>query len=219
MAAAAAMLAAAGLTSGCASYDRNHFVVGSVPDDYRTRHPIVVRQDEAAQDIVVSPNARGLSARDKSVVQSFTSRFKGSNSSQMAVLIPSGSPNSAAARRVGQQVVALMAESGIDRRRISMHSYDATKHGDAATVRLVYLATKAEVESACGQWDEDILDTYENRNYQNFGCATQKNLAAMVANPEDLLGPRGESEIDATRRTNVINDWRDFGSDSLPILF
>ncbi len=75
------------------------------------------------------------------------------------------------------------------------------------------------MESACGQWNEDILDTTQNRNYENFGCATQKNLAAMVANPEDLLGPRGESEIDATRRTNVINDWRDFGSDRLPTLF
>jgi pilus assembly protein CpaD len=168
---------------------------------------------------VVSPNSRGLSVRDKSVAQSFAGRFKQSNSSRMAILVPTGSANAAAAKRVAQQVVAVMAESGIDRRRISIQTYPAGQHGDAATVRLVYVATTAEVESQCGQWNEDVLDTFENRNYQNFGCSTQKNLAAMVANPEDLLGPRGESEIDATRRTNVINDWRDFGSDDLPILF
>ena len=51
------------------------------------------------------------------------------------------------------------------------------------------------------------------------GVMTQKNLAAIVANPADLLGPRGESEIDSTRRTNVINDWQEFGSDNLPLLF
>ena len=36
-----------------------------------------------------------------------------------------------------------------------------------------------------------------NRNYGNFGCATQQNLAAMVDNPLDLLYPR---EHDAGRR-------------------
>jgi pilus assembly protein CpaD len=214
-----AIIAAAGLSAGCASYDRSHFTVGSVPDDYRTRHPIVIRQDEKVEDIVVSPNARGLSYRDRSVAESFASRFNRSGAARMAILVPAGSPNSAAAKRVAQQIVPVMAEAGIDRRRIAIQSYDAAQHGDSATLRLVYLGTTAEVESPCGQWDEDIVDTTENRNYHNFGCATQKNLAAMVANPEDLLGPRGVSEIDATRRTNVINDWRDFGSDDLPILF
>jgi pilus assembly protein CpaD len=219
MAATVALVVAAGLGSGCASYDRDHFIVGSVPDDYRTRHPIVVRQSENTEDIVVSPNSRGLSYRDRAVAQTFASRFNQSGSARMAILVPAGSPNQAAARRVAQQIVAVMAERGISRKRISIQSYNASQHGDAATVRLVYTGTTAEVESPCGQWNEDILDTSENRNYQNFGCATQKNLAAMVANPEDLLGPRGESEIDATRRTNVINDWRDLGSDTLPRLF
>jgi len=219
LAATIALVAAAGLGAGCASYDRSHYVAGAVPDDYRTRHPIVVRQSENSEDIVVSPNSRGLSYRDRAVAQTFASRFNQSGSSRMAILVPAGSPNQAAATRVAQQIVVVMAEKGISRRRISIQSYNAGQHGDAATVRLVYTGTTAEVESACGQWDEDIVETSQNRNYQNFGCATQKNLAAMVANPEDLLGPRGVSEIDATRRTNVINDWRDFGSDNLPVLF
>ena len=62
------------------------------------------------------------------------------------------------------------------------------------------------------------MDNPENRNYQNFGCATQSNLAAIVANPSDLLGPRGESEIDATRRDQVITDWRENASRRLPSL-
>ena len=214
-----ALLTAAGLSAGCASYDRSHFTVGSVPDDYRTRHPIVVRQDEVTRDIVVSPNSRGISYRDRSVVEEFASQFKRQSSARMAILVPAGSANSAAAKRVAHQIVPILGEAGISRRQVSIQSYDAASHGEAATVRLVSVATTAEVESPCGQWNEDVLDTVENRNYENFGCATQKNLAAMVANPEDLLGPRGVSEIDATRRTNVINDWRDFGSEELPVLF
>jgi pilus assembly protein CpaD len=212
VAATLALVAAAGLGAGCQSYDRSHYIAGSVPDDYRTRHPIVVRQSENAEDIVVSPNSRGLSYRDRAVAQTFASRFNQSGSANMAILVPAGSQNQAAAMRTAQQIVVVLAERGISRRRISIQSYNAAQHGDAATLRLVYTGTSAEVESACGQWNEDILETSQNRNYQNFGCATQQNLAAMVANPEDLLGPRGVSEIDATRRTNVINDWRDFGS-------
>ena len=41
----------------------------------------------------------------------------------------------------------------------------------------------------------------------------------MIANPADLLGPRGETEIDSTRRTNVITDWQDGGTEDLPALF
>ena len=64
-----------------------------------------------------------------------------------------------------------------------------------------------------------MIETSENQNYSNFGCATQKNLAAIVANPADLLGPRGITEIDSTRRTTVIQDWQENGSGDLPTLF
>jgi pilus assembly protein CpaD len=214
-----ALLTLALAGSGCASYERNHYITGAVPDDYRTRHPIVVRQDETAEDIVVSPNARELSYRDRAVALAFVSRFKQSGAAQIAVLIPTGSANEVAARHVARQIVVVFAERGISRDRISLQPYSAGGHGDAATIRMVYAGIVAEVPTQCGQWGDDVLNTAENRNYENFGCATQKNLAAMVANPADLLAPRGESEIDATRRTNVINTWREDGTGDLPTLF
>ena len=39
-----------------------------------------------------------------------------------------------------------------------------------------------------------------NLDYPNFGCATQQNLAAMVANPADLLGPRSQTPRIGDRR-------------------
>jgi pilus assembly protein CpaD len=213
------LLAASALVTGCASYDRNHFTVGSVPDDYRTRHPIVVSQSDITEDIVVSANSREISYRDLGAVNAFGSKFKQSGAAEMGILVPSGSPNEAAARRIAHQAKQALVERGIPASRITIHSYSAAGHGDSATLRLVYTGVTAKVQGACGQWNEDIADTTENRNYSNFGCATQQNLAAMVANPSDLLGPRGESEIDATRRTVVIDDWRIEGSKPLGSLF
>jgi pilus assembly protein CpaD len=34
------------------------------------------------------------------------------------------------------------------------------------------------------------------------------NIAAQVANPEDLLGPRAETPIDSGRRATVLDKYR-----------
>jgi pilus assembly protein CpaD len=46
-------------------------------------------------------------------------------------------------------------------------------------------------------------DFFENQPPWNFGCATQRNLAAMVDNPADLVQPRGETPASEMRRTTV----------------
>jgi pilus assembly protein CpaD len=216
---AATLVSLVGLTAGCAQLEQDLVTVNAVPDDYRTRHPIVVSQSEQVEDIVVSANARTLSLRDRSVVEDFGRRFKRSGNQNMAILVPNGSPNAAAARAVASDAVKYLQGEGISPGRIQVRHYAAAKHGDAATVRLVYSDIAASVPSQCGTWPSDIMWDSQNRNYENFGCATQHNLAAMVADPADLLGPRGESGIDAVRRTNVINDWREFGTFAQPALF
>jgi type IV pilus biogenesis protein CpaD/CtpE len=71
----------------------------------------------------------------------------------------------------------------------------------------------AYVASQCGQWPEDLgvapgNSSALNRPNWNHGCATQHNLAAIVANPNDLLHPRAEGQSDAARRQTVIARYR-----------
>ena len=206
------------LVTGCASYQKDHFTVGSVPKDYRTEHPIVVSQAEVSEDLLVTRDMKGMSFRQENTVTAFTGRYKRSGASTMRILLPAGSHNEAAARRVADDVVNHMKELGVNGGHIKMARYHAANHGDAATIRLSYGSVSADVASECGQWNEDLVETSENQNYGNFGCSTQNNLAKMIANPQDLLGPRGESEIDAGRRDNVVNDWRADGTAALPSL-
>ncbi len=210
---ATALTASMLLASGCASYNRDHFTVGSVPDDYRTRHPIVVSESERAQDIVVPRHLKRLPLRDRDLVRQMGMDFRASGASSIAILIPSGSPNEKAARNAAHDAVMELNEVGIGSGRILIKHYDAASHGSSATLRLAFTDLSAEVNSKCGDWNEDVLDTRENRNYSNFGCATQNNLAQMIANPADLLGPRGMSEIDSTKRTAIIEEWRLQGSE------
>ncbi|MEM7214054.1 MAG: CpaD family pilus assembly lipoprotein [Pseudomonadota bacterium] len=203
---------------GCASFSKDHFEVGSVPQDYRTKHPIVVSQSEVVEDLLVTPSMKGMSFRQENVVTAFLSRFRRSGAKEIRVVLPAGSHNEAAARRVGHDIVEHIKEERIDSSQIRIVRYHAANHGEAAAIRLSFDAVSADVPHKCGQWDDDLTDTTDNQNYNNFGCATQNNLAKMIANPEDLISPRGQSEIDAERRDNVINDWRENGTPSLPSL-
>ena len=53
-----------------------------------------------------------------------------------------------------------------------------------------------------------LATTSENKHYADFGCSYQNNLAAQIANPADLLGPRKLSEVDAENRSAVIDTYR-----------
>jgi type IV pilus biogenesis protein CpaD/CtpE len=71
----------------------------------------------------------------------------------------------------------------------------------------------AYVPHKCGQWPEDLgaasVSNTLNEQYWNYGCSTQHNLAAMVANPNDLLAQRqGSGSPDATRRAIVLDKYR-----------
>ena len=50
--------------------------------------------------------------------------------------------------------------------------------------------------------------TTRNLPYPNFGCAQQRNLAALIANPADLLGPRTMEPADPERRAVVFDKYR-----------
>ena len=122
----------------------------------------------------------------------------------------SGSPNSASAHHVGARVAEVIRTAGVPGNRISTVTYHAQEHGASAPIRLSYGAVRASVEG-CGQWPADLTRSPENKNFHNFGCASQNNLAAIISNPADLLGPRGMTGVDAARRSNEIRDYRENG--------
>ena len=82
-----------------------------------------------------------------------------------------------------------------------------------ATVRLSYPRISATA-GPCGLWPEDLGPSIkdrgyiENKPYYNFGCAYQRNMAAMVENPSDLLQPRPETPAYTIRRTEGFEKYR-----------
>lgn len=204
MVAVAAMAAA--LLSGCASHD--DLTTGGIPDDYRQRHPIVVTEAEQSVDIPVASTDRRLNTAQRDMIRGFAQNYGSRATGPVYLMTPEGSPNAAAARQLRGQVRAELSARGIASSKIVNSSYGAGATGDSAPIRLTFVGTTA-MTSQCGQWPKDMINDFSNQNYYNFGCATQNNLAAQVANPEDLVAPRGMTPIDATRRNAAIKEYRE----------
>lgn len=72
------------------------------------------------------------------------------------------------------------------------------------SLRVVVSRTRAEVPN-CPNWSVPANPNYNNRTMSNFGCAVNSNLAAMVANPEDLIhGREGSPYVDADAATRGV---------------
>ena len=54
----------------------------------------------------------------------------------------------------------------------------------------------------------DLRRSAQNTVQPNFGCAVTANVAAQIADPSDLLGPRPTDPSDAGRRAVVLDKYR-----------
>jgi pilus assembly protein CpaD len=85
-------------------------------------------------------------------------------------------------------------------------------------IRIVASRATAVVPG-CPDWDEDQMTPDVNTS-SNFGCATNSNLAAMIANPDDLIvGQDGSGTDSATTAGRAIRVYRSrtpTGSQPLP---
>lgn len=75
-------------------------------------------------------------------------------------------------------------------------------------VRVIVSRTKASVPG-CPDWSQDGGADFTSSNLSNFGCAANANLAAMIANPEDLIhGQEGSASVDASTAAKAIRSYR-----------
>ena len=203
---------AAALLSGCAK--RDSITVGAIPDDYRTNHPIVIAEKEETLDLPVGAADRGATASQRASLEGFLANYDKSAAPVVTIASPSGSSNAASAANVAQDFAHIVRKNGVPGGRIMLASYQASPEEVNAPVRVSYSAMRAQTDK-CGRWPDDLLQTSENKHYANFGCSYQNNVAAQIANPSDLLGPRKQSPIDAANREAVIGDYQarisDFG--------
>ena len=117
--------------------------------------------------------------------------------------MPAGTPNARAAADAAHDIRAVLTGAGVPSRAIETRGYRPRDPGLLATVRLNYPKMTAQA-GPCGLWPDDLgptLDARYNQNepYWNLGCANQRNLAAMVDNPDRPgAAARGDADLCGT---------------------
>lgn len=193
---------------GCKHNEQSAQVAGWSLVDPAQRHPIMVSQEPAHLAINVARGSQGLTGAQQSEVMGFASRFRASDSgnSRLVISAPSGSPNEIAAMAAVNDIRDVLLDGGFSESAIAVESYhDASGH--QPPVRISYMRYVAEGPSCGHNWSENLATDYKNVGHPNFGCTDQHNLAAMIANPADLLGPRTLGPRDSARRDVVFDKW------------
>lgn len=77
------------------------------------------------------------------------------------------------------------------------------------TVRVVVSRLKASVPG-CPDHSRPTDRSFGNHTASNYGCATNSNLAAMIADPEDLVrGKTGDARTDSITNSKAIKAYRE----------
>jgi len=198
---------------GACTNTTGEVVTASVPNDYRLRHPIAIQEADRSVVIFVGHARGGLSPSQRADVMGLAQTWVREGTGAIVADVPVDTPNARAAANSFREVRALLAAGGVPPRGITLRHYHPDDPRTLATIRLSYPRIAA-VAGPCGLWPEDLgpstlNNSYnENKPYYNFGCANQRNLAAMIDNPSDLVQPRPETPAYTARRTAAFEKYR-----------
>ena len=188
-------------------------VTASIPDDYRLRHPIAIQEANEQVVIFVGHARGGLSASQRADVMGLAQTWLHEATGAIVADVPVDTPNARAAADSLREVQALLAAAGVPPRGLVVHRYHPEDPRQLPAIRLSYPRISA-VAGPCGIWPEDLGPSiknksyFENKSYYNFGCAYQRNMAAMIDNPSDLVQPRPETPAYTIRRSEAFEKYR-----------
>ncbi len=191
----ASALGAVLLASSCASPEAYQGLTAD-PD---TNHPITVQPAYKNLNLSFATPEAGLLPDQDARLGAFVRQYLANGNGAISVSVPAAPGSSAAIHYFGER----LADMGVPRARILVGTRDATD-GDTG-VEVGFMTFKAD--TAPCSWSVDDGNTTSNLPSPNFGCATQHNLAAMAANPRDLVEPRALGPSDATRRAVVMDNY------------
>jgi pilus assembly protein CpaD len=177
--------------SGCGAMGTNTTV-------YSANQPVVERTNYAID--VNADSSYGVSPNEKVRLSEWLDALKVGYGDRIA--IDFGDSNSSAA---AQQVVSQMAtDRGI---LVSDTAPLTAGRVNPGTMRVIVTRSTASVPN-CPNWSKTTEANYNMANHPNYGCAVNSNMAAMIADPEDLVRGSEDRKLDSNSGTKAITTYR-----------
>lgn len=191
-----AALATILIAGSCSTTDPNSVAW----EDGARNHPILVEPSYRDLKVQFAGGADGMSSDDAVKFDNFLADYRAHGNGSLGISVPNGPASRAAITYFGERA----AQTGISRDKILVSTRDVA-NGDTR-VDVTYIAYTARTQP-CGDWSENESFTMDNGTPKRFGCSVQQNIAAMVADPRDLLGPGRMGPVDTARRATVMDKY------------
>jgi|WetSurMetagenome_2_1015567.scaffolds.fasta_scaffold280315_2 pilus assembly protein CpaD len=193
-------LAAAAALAACASPERAPQAALTPTDQYP------LQASPRPQEIRLAPHAEGLSSAQAAALAELAARWRVTGGGEVLIREPLKGADAKAVQQTGLSAGARLIALGVPAERLRRVGYDP--QGQAPAPVIVSYTTYEASVPRCGRDWENLTANGQNRPMQNFGCAIGANMAAQIADPADIAGPRAEDPADAVRRTTVLGKYQ-----------
>ncbi len=175
--------------AGCGSLGANTSL-------YSTNQPVVTRTNYALD---VNSDGGGISANENRRMAEWLDALQLRYGDRVTIDFGNGYENAGARRSV---------QSLLDRYGLSVSETAPVTAGNVTpgTFRLLVTRSSASVPN-CPNWTKTTESNFNSSVSPNYGCASNSNLAAMVADPEDLVRGRDDDSRDANKGSAAINTF------------
>ena len=158
-------------------------------------------------EIRLAAHPTGLSEGQRAALADLADHWLQDGGGPVTIHVPGAGVDPRAADITSGEAAELLRSMGVPGEEIRRVGYDAPPGPGPAPIVVAY-ATYEAVVPRCGQSWENLSTNGQNKPYKNFGCSIAANMAAQIADPADIAGPRAEDPTDAGRRTTVIDKYR-----------
>lgn len=169
------------------------------------RHPITVVAEHAELDVPLQAGRyRPTALADLETVR-FARRYMREGRGPLTIAVPEHVDSRHASFKAVRELQKVLAREGVTAASVRTYRKPLDRPQDSITLSFDRLAA---IGPTCGDWSEDVTRNPRNLPYPNYGCASQRNLAHMIANPSDVVfaareTPRGSDRRDIPRRSFV----------------
>jgi pilus assembly protein CpaD len=202
-------VAALATLAACASAGDRESATAAQPALPTERYSIDVGR--GPEVLRLSAHADGLSQNQQSALRVVAGRWVDGDHGDLSIKTPANPADPGGAFRTAKEASRYLVSQGVDESRIHAGEYAS----DDPKAPIVISFSRYEATGPkCGRAWSNIAVDHSDEPYPEFGCSITANVAAQVADSEDLIHPRAEDPSDAGRRDSVIGTYRQGGDPS-----
>ncbi|WP_156521055.1 CpaD family pilus assembly protein [Magnetospirillum moscoviense] len=170
--------------------------------DTRLAHPVSVHRTEARL-VVQTP----LPVDDARRLSAFAADYLRRGAGPLELAVVAAGEDDPQARDSAEKLAQELMARGVRAAEIKARLVWDSKPGDTGMAVLSYPHHVAKAPE-CGSWTNPLNWNNGNRNTDNFGCAVQRNIALMAADPRDLESARPVSGRDGERAADILGKYQ-----------